>query len=114
MRRLKANTKVNATYIVDLQYADDCTIAANTEADLRNTLDAFSEACKRMSLTVNVTKTQVIFQPAQPRTATAPNIDIEGTTLDNVDHFAPLEVGKLRCRNLTLDQMCLLFIRQAE
>ena len=114
MRRLKANTKVNATYIVDLQYADDCTIAAHTEADLQNTLDAFSEAYKLLGLTVNVTKTKVIFQPAQPLTATAPNIDIEGTTLENVDHFAPLEVGKLRCGNSTLDHMCLLFIRQAE
>ena len=34
-----------------------------------------------------MTKTKVIFQPAQPLTATAPNIDIEGTTLENVDRF---------------------------
>ena len=88
MRRLKAKTKVTATSIVDLQYADDCAIAAHTEADLQNTLDAFSEAYKLLGLTVNVTKTKVIFQPAQPLTATAPNIDIEVTTLENVDHFA--------------------------
>ena len=41
MRRLKAKTKVKATSIVDLQYADDCAIAAYTEADLQNTIDAF-------------------------------------------------------------------------
>ena len=76
--------------IVDLQYADDCAIAAHTEADLQNTLDAFSEAYKLLGLTVNVTKTKVLFQPAQPLTATAPNIDIEGTTLKNVNHFAYL------------------------
>ena len=116
MRRLKAKTKVKATSMVDLQYADDCAIAAHTEADLQNTLDAFSEAYKLLGLTVNVTKTKVLFQPAQPLTATAPNIDIEGATLENVDHFAylPLEVGKHRCRNSTQDQMCVLFIRQAE
>ena len=114
MRRLKAKTKVKATSIVDLQYADDCAIAAHTEADLQNTLDAFSEAYKLLGLTVNVTKTKVLFQPAQPLTATAPNIDIEGATLENVDHFAYLEVGKHRCRNSTQDQMCVLFIRQAE
>ena len=73
-----------------VQYADDCAIAAHREADLQNTLDAFSEAYKLLGLTVNVTKTKVIFQPAQPLTATAPNIDIEGTTLENVDHFAYL------------------------
>ena len=44
MRRLKAKTKAKATSIVYLQYADDCAIAAHTEADLQNTLDAFSEA----------------------------------------------------------------------
>ena len=34
-----------------------------------------------------MTQTKVIFQPAQPLTATYPNIDIEGTTLENVDRF---------------------------
>ena len=87
MRRLKAKTKVKATSIVDLQYADDCAIAAPTGADLQNTLDAFSQAYKLLGLTVNVTKTKVLFQPAQPLTATAPKFDIEGTTLENVDHF---------------------------
>ena len=41
-------------------------------------------------LGVNVTKTKVIFQPTQPLTATAQNIDIEGTTLENLDRFAYL------------------------
>ena len=90
MRRLKAKTKVKATSIVDLQYADDCAIAAHTGADLQNTLDAFSQAYKLLGLTVNVTKTKVLFQPARPLTATAPNIDIEGTTLENVDRFPHL------------------------
>ena len=31
------------------------------------------------------------YLSAQPLTATAPNIDIEGTTLENVDHFAHIE-----------------------
>ena len=90
IRRLRAKTKVKPTSIVDLQYADDCAIAAHTGADLQNTLDAFSEAYKLLGLTVNATKTTVIFQPAQPLTATAPTIDIEGTTLENVEHFAYL------------------------
>ena len=90
IRRLKAKTKVKSTSIVELQYADDCAIAAHTEADLQNTLDALCEAYKPLGITVNVTKTKVIFQPAQPLTATAPTIDIEGTTLENVDHFAYL------------------------
>ena len=87
MRRLQAKTKVKATSIVDLQYANNCAIAAHTGADLQNTLDAFSQAYKLLGLTVNVTKTKVLFQPAQPLTATAPNIGIEGTTLENVDRF---------------------------
>ena len=36
MRRLKAKTKVKATSIVDLQYADDCAIADHMGADLQN------------------------------------------------------------------------------
>ena len=87
MRRLKAKTEVKATSIVDLQYADGCAIAAHTGADLQNTLDAFSQAYKLLGITVNVTKTKVLFQPAQPLKTTAPNIDSKGTTLENVDRF---------------------------
>ena len=101
MRRLKDKTKEKATSIVDLQYADDCAIAAHTEADLQNTLDAFSEAYTLLGLTVKVTKTNVIFQSAQPLTATAPNIDIEGTTLENVDHFAYLGTSRSRQTSLS-------------
>ena len=103
MRRLKAKTKVKATSIVDLQYADDCAIAAHTGADLQNTLDAFSQAYKLLGLTVNVTKTKVIFQPAQPLTATAPNIDIEGTTLENVDRFPYLGSYISKSANIDVD-----------
>ena len=102
MRRLKAKTKVKARTNVDLQYANDCNVAAHTEADLQNTLDAFSEAYKLLGLTVNVTKTKVIFKPVQPLTATAPNIDIEVTTLENVDHFAYL--GSSRSRQTSMSK----------
>ena len=67
MRRLKAKTKVKATSIVYLQYADDCAIAAHTGADQQNTLDAFSQAYKVLGLTVNVTKTKSTF-PTSPTT----------------------------------------------
>ena len=40
----QAKTKVKETSMVDLQFADDCAIAAHTEADLHNTLYAISEA----------------------------------------------------------------------
>ena len=74
--RARARACVCVCVCVCVQYADDCAIAAHTQADLQNTLDAFSEAYKLLGLTVNVTKTKVLFQPAQPLTATAPNIDI--------------------------------------
>ena len=44
MRRLNDKTKVKPPSIVDVQYADDCVIAAHTYVDLQNTLDAFAEA----------------------------------------------------------------------
>ena len=101
MGRLKEKTKVKATSIVDLQYADGCAIAAHTGADLQNTLDAFSQAYKLLGLTVNVTKTKVLFQRTKPLTATAPNIDIEGTTLENVDHFPYM--GSYLSKSVTID-----------
>ena len=59
MRPHRAKTKVKATSIVDLQYADDCAIAAHTRAVLQNTLDAFSETYTLLGITVNVTKTKL-------------------------------------------------------
>ena len=70
---------MKATSIEDLQYADDCGIAAHTETDLHNTLATFAEAHQLLGLSINATKTKVIFQPAHPLTATAPNNDTEGT-----------------------------------
>ena len=115
MRRLKAKTKVKATSIVDLQYYDDYAIAAHTEIDLQNTIDAFSESYKLLGLTVNVKKTKVIFQPAQQLTATAPNMTLKvlrWKTSTTLHSWVALEVGKHQ--RSTQDQMCVLFIRQAE
>ena len=94
---------MKATSILDLQYADDCAIAAHTGADLQNTLDAFAEAYERLGLAVNATQTIVLFHPAQQLPPIAPNIHIEGNTLEKVDQFQYLRSYVSKSANIDVD-----------
>ena len=60
----KFNSLISNTALVEFQYADDNGIAAQSETDLQTILDAFSYAYSKLSLKINATKTQIIFQPA--------------------------------------------------
>ena len=62
LRRLQAKTKVSTASIVELQYADDAAVCSTSEADLQRITDAFSEAYNRLGLSLNCTKTEVMYQ----------------------------------------------------
>ena len=91
LSRLKARTKVNVNSVVELQYADDNVVCAQTENDLQMILNAFADAYSRLGLSINVGKTQVLYQPP-PNEAirVAPTIEINGENLETVDRFSYL------------------------
>ena len=77
--------------LLNLQYADNCAVVAHSAQDLQNTLGALVDAYKLFGLSVNATKTKVLHQLAQLSATTPPNmIIVEGTALDNVEHFVYL------------------------
>lgn len=78
LNRLRAKTKVSTTSIIKLQYTDDNIVMANTEEDLQATLNAFSQAYRRIGLEINFNKTQILHQPAPDTISQAPNITLNG------------------------------------
>ena len=71
LNRLRAQTKISTTTVVELQYADDNVVQANTEEDLQTTLNAFKQAYESIGLVLNTDKTNILYQPA-------PNTNVQG------------------------------------
>ena len=87
LRRLNAKTKTLKRLLLEALFADDCALLAHKESDLQAIVNRFAEACRLFGLTISLSKTEVLFQPA-PRTARPPpTIRIEGTQLKVVDQF---------------------------
>ena len=86
-------------------------IAAHTEADLQNTLDVFAEAYTLLGLTINATKSKVLFQPAQSLSATAAIL-----ILLKILRYARkrqslcIPSGQTSILNSTQDKMCMFCI----
>ena len=60
LKKLKARTKRKNTRVLELQYADDCTLIAHTPADLQSALTAASAIYESFGLKVNTDKTEVL------------------------------------------------------
>lgn len=101
LRRLQAHTKTSIRHIIELQYADDLVLLANSPIDLQDSLDILTSAYVAMGLKVNINKTEVLIQhtgiePIQPR------FHIQGEVLKVVENFTYL--------GSTLDSSCSLDI----
>ena len=87
LRRLNAKTKCLHQLIEEALFADDCALLAHKDSDLQMMLNKFSEASKALGLTISLSKTEVLHQPAPNTTPVEPNISIDDTPLANVDSF---------------------------
>ena len=76
--------------ITELLFADDCALLAHTERALQHIGNRFSDAAKNFSLTINLKKTEVLYQPPPLVAYSSPHISIDGTNLNSVEHFAYL------------------------
>ena len=102
LRRLKAKTKITETVVLEALFADDCALMAHTESDLQLVVNKFAEASRLFGLTISLSKTEVLLQPA-PRSATrSPSIFIGGSKLNAVNDFKYL--GSIISSNGTLDK----------
>ena len=86
LARLKAKTKTITQLLLQLLFADDTALLAHSISDMQNTIDKFAEASKEMGLNVNITKTDVLYQPA-------PNVSVNELPIIQIDGI-PLKVVK--------------------
>jgi hypothetical protein len=86
LSRLKARTKISQTSVIELQYADDSMICAQSEQELQRIVNVFVSAFTKMGLEVNIGKTKVMYQPP-PHLRMPSNIVINAEPLENVENF---------------------------
>jgi hypothetical protein len=88
LARLKARTRTTRELVTDLLFADDTALVAHTQADMQEIVDVFAQTSKKMGLSINVDKTEVMYQPA-PETQRRQNteIKVDGIPLKVVERF---------------------------
>ncbi len=95
LNRFKAKSKVNCTTITELQYTDNNVISAE---DLQGILNAFAKAYRALGLKLNIKKTHVLHQSPPYQLTIQPNIKVDDTTFEYMDHFpylgSPLSSGE--------------------
>ena len=90
LRRLLAHTKTIEVLIVELLFADDCALLAHTQEALQYIVKRFAEAAKAFGFTISLKKTEVLHQSPPGGVYSPPQINIEGTSLNSVEHFTYL------------------------
>ena len=87
VKKLKAKTKIQQTKLLELQYADDCALVADSPEVLQTVLTYVSKFYRKMGLNINIGKTEFMqFSPPHvPRSSTA--VTIDSTPLKQVESF---------------------------
>ncbi|XP_076043763.1 uncharacterized protein LOC143026866 [Oratosquilla oratoria] len=94
LARLKSKTKTITKSLLQFQYADDNCVAALREDHLQQVLNAFHHSYTKLGLSINIKKTQILYQPSP---STFANADLS----DEIQHrlkSAGTAFGKLRTR----------------
>ena len=91
LRRLEARTKVVSAVIRDLLFADDCALVAHSQDAAQELFDRFAGSAHRFGLTVSLKKTEVMLQPSDRKSCSAPVIRACDTDIKAVDGFCYIE-----------------------
>ena len=109
-KKLKARTKISQTQLLELQYADDCAMVADSPESLQVALSHTSEFYAKLGLKINIGKTELIQYSPTPCQNPA-TLQIDDTPLKNVDSFKYL--GSYIAANCQLDDEINYRIQQA-
>ena len=101
LSRLKAKTKISTTSVMEIQYADDNAVFAQSKEDLQTILNTFAKAYRQLGLLLNSKKTKVLYQPPPNGTSTPPAITVNETPVENVEEFPHL--GSLLSTKANID-----------
>ncbi|VDL90797.1 unnamed protein product [Schistocephalus solidus] len=99
--RMQAATRVSTTTVYDLLFADDCALNTVTEEDMQRGMNLFDAGCANVGLTSSAAKTVVMRQPPPSAKYKAPQKNVSGAQIKNVEPFANL--GSTLSHNTRID-----------
>lgn len=111
IRRFQSRTKVSLDHVLELQYADDCALVADSPEALQAALTTIAEAYTRLGLTINISKTEVLSQWSADIPPEPPVQRINGEGLATVPSFKYL--GSYLSCNTSLEEEIQHRLRQA-
>ena len=90
LARLRAKTKCREICVRELLYADNSALVAQSLEDLQTILDRFVDASDAFGLTINIRKTEFLYQPASGSPQQDPVLYIHGESVKIVTNFTYL------------------------
>ncbi|KAI8498919.1 hypothetical protein Bbelb_233720 [Branchiostoma belcheri] len=90
LARLKSQRHVLVKCIRELLYADDSALVAHTLDSIQRLLEKFAEAARAYGMTINIKKTEVLYQPAPGKPHIPPQVLLDGTPLAEAETFTYL------------------------
>nr|VZH93108.1 unnamed protein product [Spirometra erinaceieuropaei] len=90
--RMHFQSRVSATSVHALPFADDCVLSSTSEGDIQRSMDLFSAACDNFGPAINTEKPVVMHQRPLDTAYVAPRINVNGAQLQVTDKFTYLNV----------------------
>lgn len=87
LSRFKAKQKIQQLPLLDVLYADDVCLMADSMEALQSYMDALSLSCRRFGLVISISKTQVLKQLPRDSGADPTDLTIDGKPLMEVSTF---------------------------
>ena len=102
INQFKSSTRTNKILIRELMFADDTAFVAHHHQDAQEIITRFAKSAKDFGLKINITKTEMMYQPPPGRHDEGEEISIDGEILNSVKSFKYL--GSTITYNNKLDQ----------
>ena len=90
LARLHAHTKTLEMCIRELLYADDSALVANNAVDMQQIVDHFSSAADMFGLKINISKTELLYQPPPMSIELPETITVHDEPLKTTESFTYL------------------------
>ena len=87
LQKLKARTKTQSAWFLELQYADDCALLAHSQEELQQMVTIAAELYAKFGLEINARKTEVLSWTGENAVTSTSDTLISGTPLVNTDSF---------------------------
>ena len=79
------NESIEPTYERDFLYTNDCALAENTLEDAKEIVNCLTSLASRFGLSINIKKTEVIYQSLPKSSFSGDILQINNTPLVNVE-----------------------------